>query len=157
MHHFRRPHRAFLRRRLLPGDSRGVAATEFVMISLAVLAMLMGVFDLGVFVWQRMQIQAALGAGAVFAQEFPTQFAGICQTITGALPANASNVTTTVALTAPDCPYNTSQTSGGCNVPACATGAAGSAAVTLTVSWPFVPIYLTSLLTNQVSYVVTVQ
>jgi Flp pilus assembly protein TadG len=78
-------------------DQRGVAALEFALIASALLILLLGGYDIGNAIQQRMLLQQALRAGGQYAMSFPTQTdpsgsvgtdSGIVQAINQALPAN---------------------------------------------------------------------
>ena len=69
-----------LRRRCpmpIANDRRGVAAVEFALVAGIVVVLLVAVFDLGLWIWQGMQLEGALLAGVHYAQEFADDTGGI--------------------------------------------------------------------------------
>jgi Flp pilus assembly protein TadG len=139
--------------RIIPADRRGIATAELAVIFVVILAFLFGIFDLGLWVWQRMQLQAALTSGVVYAQVFPTQYAGICASISGSLPPSFTNATTSISVLG-GAAVNFS--SSGCSASGGGDGTPGLQ-LTITVSYPFSPLYLTAITTNQATHVFRIQ
>lgn len=144
-------------KRDLAGDRRGVAALEAALVAALVLVPLFLIaFDLGTWVWQQMQMRAALSAGGVYALSFPTQFDGICNAIDAAAPPNWTSATKTVTLKAPSCPVNAPRpTDTSCSA-SCAESGQG-VYVSLTMENPFTPVYFVPLSNISASYVTRVQ
>jgi hypothetical protein len=138
----------------LPADQRGVAAAELALVASVVIVMLLGVFDLGLWVWQRMQLQAALIAGVHYAQEFPGNGANIQSVIVAALPPGLLGATIVPPVLTRDCGADNSSDPGD---GACSSGLARTF-VTLEISYPFAPLYFTAIPTTiDVRYVIRVQ
>ena len=128
--------------RLMPANRRGVAAMEFALIAPIIIAMLLGAFDLGLWVWLVMQLEAALIAAAHYAQEFPEDQTTITYLITSQLPTSitgADGFTVTVPESPGPCPSGT----GTC--------------LSLSVSYGFKPLYVNTLTTNSAKYVIQTQ
>lgn len=134
-------------------DRSGVAAVEFALVAGIVIVMLVAVFDLGLWVWQGMQLEGALLAGVHYAQEFPEDSSGINSVIAGSLPSALSNATVTVSAPVLDCgPGTTTTTEGGCS-----PVTAQRVFVTLSISRPFSPLYFTQITNTSLQYVIRVQ
>jgi Flp pilus assembly protein TadG len=76
------------RPRLL-GDTRGTAAIEFAILSPILLALLLGVVDLGFGIYAAIQTQSAAEAGALYAAKHGWNSAGISAAVVGATGASS--------------------------------------------------------------------
>ncbi len=142
--------------RLMPDCRRGVAAVEFALVAGIVIVMLVAVFDLGLWVWQAMQLEGALIAGVHYAQEFPENSGGITSAIQNALPTGLANATIEPPALSIDCGPGTQAPSG---PGGCATPSAQRVFVTLEIIQPFAPLYFThaQLPQTDLKYVIEVQ
>jgi Flp pilus assembly protein TadG len=135
-------------------DRRGVAAVEFALIAGALMTLLLGVYDIGNAIQQRLVLQQALRAGGLYAVSFPTQSDGIAAAINAALPASwQANVTVTPPRMW--CTCSGSGTTDSC--PLSCAGGTPQVFVTLGVSRPYSPYLFRALGDNTASYVVRVQ
>ena len=90
-------------------DRRAVAAVEFAIIASFLLMLLLGLYDIGNAVHERLLLQQALRAGGQYAMAFPDQTGdtdspdnGIVQAIEQALPANGTGVTIATPVMSPE-------------------------------------------------------
>ena len=132
---------------------RGVAAVEFAIVALIFITLLAAAFDIGGWVWQRMQMHAALAAGAHYAQSFPTRTADIKGIIAGALPVGWTDVTIDDPVLTCDCGGGASAAA--CGVP-CPPGTR-QVFVTLSVTHRFSPLRFITPSDAPERYVVRVQ
>lgn len=134
-------------------DRAGVAAAEFALVASIILVLLLGVFDLGLWVWESMALEGAVIAGGHYAQQFPGDSTGIHDAIVAALPPSLADATIATPAMTRDCG------DGGGPVPDSGVCSPGSPRtfVTLSVSYPFSPLYLTTLTRASVQYVIRVQ
>ncbi len=81
------------------GNEDGVAALEFALVAPFLLLLLVGVVQLGLAMYQSMQVNAAVGGGVVYAAARGFDPAGISAAVTSAasLPASFGAVTATPA------------------------------------------------------------
>ena len=142
--------------RTLRSNRSGVAAAEFALIVPVMLTLLLGVYDIGNAIQQRLQLEQAVRAGAQYALSWPDQTGGIEGAITNALPStwtvtvNASychtssdGTTTTSSPASPSCP-NT-------------CGSESTTYVTLCASNTSTAFLFSSITGNSATYVVRVQ
>lgn len=136
------------------GDRRGSVAVEFAFILPVVATMLIGLYDIGYAVQQRLMLQQAVRAGGQFALSFPTLPAGMMQSIQNALPPEWTDVIVSVPAV---CGCPAAPPSSDC-APDCELGETPETFVTLTVSRPFGALMLATILPRSTaSYVVQVQ
>lgn len=165
--------------RSLRRDRLGVAALEFSLVAGVLVALLLGVFDIGSAVQQNIRLAEAVRAGGQFAISFPTLLdaGGACPVtsgdspaaptsaacaITQALPASWSDVTINVSC---QCANNGSalNSPSPCTSTSQCDPSANERYVTLQVTRPFAGILppaaydFTSITSNTASYVVRVQ
>lgn len=143
--------------RALRRDRRGVAAAEFTLIASVMLTVLLGVYDVGNAVQERMQLEQALRAGAQYALSWPDQTSQIEAAISAALPANWTNASITVG--APVCYCWSSgggEVAGLCSE-TCAAGSTKRSYLTLSASNNATPLLLSALTGNSATYVVRFQ
>jgi hypothetical protein len=93
-------------------DRRGVAAVEFAIIASFLLLLVLGLYDIGNAIHQRMLLQQALRAGGQYAILYPDQTGdgkaennGIVEAIAQALPVNGSGVIIAQPVMSPDVGY----------------------------------------------------
>jgi Flp pilus assembly protein TadG len=130
---------------MIPRGRDGVAAAEFAVIGGVILVILFAVFDFGLWIWQRMLLEGALTAGVHYAQVFPgdaVHTQNVLNVMLSALPPGMSSATATANCT-------------------CTPGAPGARVyVTLTISYPYSPLYFTALGASDLQslqYVVRIQ
>lgn len=146
--------RFLFRRQTVRGDRRGAVAVEFAFIVPMVATMLMGLYDIGYAVQQRLMLQQAVRAGGQFALAFPTLPVSIMQAVQKALPPEWTDVTVSVPAL---CGCPAAPPSSDC-APGCELGETSETFVTLTVSRPFGALMLATILPRSTaSYVVQVQ
>lgn len=143
-----------MNKRSLTNDRRGVAAAEFALVSVIVATMMVGVLDFGLWIWQRMQLESALLSGAHYAQQFPSDTAGITSAIVSSIPPGLYNDgKTTVAAPSLSFDCGNPNVSGSTS-----TACPGQRTfVQLQISRPFAPMYFTAIPNIEVSYVIRVQ
>ena len=138
-------------------DRRGVAAAEFAVIASVLLTLLLGVYDIGNAVQQRMQLEQAVRAGAQYALSWPDQTTGIAGAITAALPAGWA---ATVNVVSPVC-YCWSSGGGGATATpcqdTCSAGSTKRSYVTLSATNNSTPFLLSAIAGNSATYVVRFQ
>ena len=99
---------------------RGTAAIEFALATPFLLALIIGITEVGMASYESMQVGDAAEAGALYAFQHPTDSAGIQNAITNA--TGTAGISATPAPTAfCGCPGATGVTVGDC-VTACASG-----------------------------------
>ncbi len=141
--------------RALRRNRRGVAAAEFAMIASVMLTLLLGVYDVGNAIQERLQLEQAVRAGAEYALSWPNQTSGIETAITNALPWT----TPTVSVSALVCEC---VDSGGGSSPsvcgqACGAGTTHRSYLTLTATNSSTPFLLSAVAGNSATYVVRFQ
>ena len=138
---------------------RGVASIEFAVVLSVVVIFVLGTYDLGNILLQRMKLAEAVHAGAVYANSFPTDNTGISTKITAALPAGWSDVV--IAAPSISCACWTSgggEATADCTAsPVCPTGQTTERFMTLTLSRPYAPLLILSLSSTSVTYVTRIQ
>jgi Flp pilus assembly protein TadG len=80
-------------------DRRGIAALEFALIAPVLLLLLLGAYDIGSAVQQRLVLQGALRAGARYAISFPDRNDGIVAAMQQAYPSTWTGVNPTATIT----------------------------------------------------------
>ena len=143
--------------RALGHDRRGVAAAEFAVIATVLVTLLLGVYDIGNAVQERIQLEQVVRAGAQHALSWPDQTSGIETAMTAALPAAWTSAT--VSASAPVCycwssaggPTGTSCTA------TCPTGTTKRSYLTLTATNNATPFLFSVLAGNTATYVVRFQ
>ncbi|MGA3399360.1 MAG: TadE/TadG family type IV pilus assembly protein [Acetobacteraceae bacterium] len=138
-------------------NRRGIAATEFALIAPVMLTLLLGVYDVGNAIQERLQLEQAVRAGAQYALSWPDQTSGISAAISAALPPSWTSPTVTVS--APAC-WCWSSGGGATSTPCSATCAEGSTKrsyVTLTATNNATPFLFSAIAGNSATYVVRFQ
>jgi Flp pilus assembly protein TadG len=152
-HHFFSRLQQAMRRRLFRGNSRGIAAVEFALITPILVVLLVIIVDAGLFVYQRTVIIGAVSAGAQFAvlaaqqgTTIDTAFSTNARSATltqsqGQLTAAGASVTVTL--------HGTSSTNVCCittsgrttwPTPPCSDGSPPGIYITIVGSAPFTPL-----------------
>jgi len=156
-HHFWRSLRALAR-----GGRRhraGVASIEFAVVLSTVVIFVLGTYDLGNILLQRMKLAEAVHAGAVYAGSFPTDTTGISAKISASLPVGWTDVT--IGTPSLSCACWTSgggDTTADCTAtPICPIGETTERFMTLTITRPFSPLLISSLSSASVTYVTRIQ
>jgi Flp pilus assembly protein TadG len=140
-------------------NRRGAAAAEFALIGSVLLTLVLGIYDVGMSVYQQMVIQEALRSGAHFAMSFPTHTTKIKDLVTSALPTSWQDdpsVTVSVSAPACDCESGGVATAALCSAN-CGAGSTRRGFITINVSHSFSPLLLTTLSSNASSHVVRFQ
>jgi pilus assembly protein CpaE len=143
--------------RAFRNDRSGVAAAEFALIASFILTLMLGVYDVGNAIQQRLQLEQAVRAGAQYALSWPDQTSGISAAISAALPAGWTNAT--VSAGSPVC-YCWSSGGGATASPCgnvCAAGSTKRSYVTLSATNNSAPFLLSAVAGNSVTYVVRFQ
>lgn len=117
--------------RSFAANERGAIVVEFALISTALLTMLLGLFQFAAWIHQTMQLNQAARAGVEYAMTYPSDTAGIQQTVINSSVMNASGLTVTVAQFC-ECPDGTPVACDG----TCASGLQGNAYIRLQLSQP---------------------
>lgn len=142
-------------------DRSGVAAAEFAVIATVMLTVLLGVFDLGNAVQERMQLEQALRAGAQYALSWPDRTTGSTESIqaaiTAALPARWTGAVVTVGALQCYCWSSGGGEALGDCYTTCPAGTTKRSYVTLTATNSATPFLLSALTGNSASYVVRFQ
>jgi Flp pilus assembly protein TadG len=140
-------------RQRLSNDRRGMAAVELALIGGIVITLLLVVFDMGLWIWQRMQLEGAMLAGVHYAQEFPEDGDGIASTVKAALPpamVGAANVSSQISFSCPD--GSTASTFGASTCPG-----SQQVFVQINATYPFSPLYFSAMTSNDLQYTIRVQ
>jgi Flp pilus assembly protein TadG len=141
--------------RALRSNRSGVAAAEFALIAPVMLILLLGVYDIGNAIQQRLQLEQAVRAGAQYALSWPDQISGIKAAITAALPSSWN-----ATVDANYCHSGTSPASSpaspSCPAATC-SGSTTETLVTLCASTTSTAFLFPSVAGNSVTYVIRVQ
>jgi Flp pilus assembly protein TadG len=153
--------------RALRANRSGVAAAEFALIAPIVVTLLLGVYDIGNAIQQRLQLEQAVRAGAQYALSWPDNLSslaggvyGIQGAIAAALPSTNATVNASYCHSGGDgTPPTTSATSTTlCPPPAtCGSESTTETYVMLCASNTSTPYYFSSVAGNSATYVVRVQ
>jgi Flp pilus assembly protein TadG len=103
-----------IRRSLRRGDRRGTAAIEFALLSPILLALLLGVVELGFGIYAAIQAQSAAEAGALYAAKHGWDSAGISAAVVNATGASSMAATPAPTLFC-GCPSVTGVAAIACN------------------------------------------
>lgn len=142
-------------------DRRGVSAIEFAVTVPAIVVIVLGTFDLGNLIQQKMKLDEAVHAGGIYAMSFPINTSGIQTAVAAALPTGWRN---DVVVGSPSMTCACWTAGGGEIAADCTTtqivcsGAITERFVTVTATKPFTPLLLIGL-ANSVSatYVARIQ
>ena len=140
-------------------DRRGVSAIEFGVTVPIIVMIILGTYDLGNLVQQRMKLSDAVRAGGQYAMSYPTSTSGIQGAITAALPTGWSGVTVGSPTMSCACwSAGGGETTASCAAdPVCSAGEVTERFVTLTASRVYTPLLLVSFTSVSASYVARVQ
>jgi Flp pilus assembly protein TadG len=141
-------------------DRCGIATIEFGVVTVAVITIILGTYDIGNFLLQQMKLAEAAGVGGQFLVSFPSDNAGLTTAIGKALPPTWDNVTTTGPTMSCAC-WNAAggQVAASCNAtPICPVGQQVRRFMTISLQRNYTPLLLAKILTSTTaSYVVEVQ
>lgn len=140
-------------------DRRGISAIEFGVTVPAIVVIILGTFDLGNLIQQKMKLDEAVHAGGIYAMSFPINTSDIQGTVTAALPTGWTDVVVGSPTTTCACWSAGGETAADCTVtPVCTGGAVTERFITVTATKPFTPLLLIGL-ANSVSatYVARIQ
>lgn len=140
-------------------DRRGVSAIEFGVVVPIIGIIILGTYDLGNLVQQRMKLADAVRAGGQYAMSYPTSTSGIRAAVTAALPAGWTGVTVGSPTTTCACwSAGGGETAASCAAdPVCPAGQVTERFVTLTASRTYTPLLLVSFTSVSANYVARVQ
>jgi Flp pilus assembly protein TadG len=152
--------------RALRSNRTGVAAAEFALIAPVMVALLLGVYDIGNAIQQRLQLEQAVRAGAQYALSWPDELtsseSGVVNSIpaavSAALPSSWTNATVNASychssgdgtqptpVQTPSCPAT------------CGPASTTETYVTICATNPSTPFYISAVAGNSATYVVRVQ
>jgi pilus assembly protein CpaE len=143
--------------RALRANRSGVAAAEFALIAPIMLTLLLGVYDIGNAIQQRLQLELVVRAGAQYALSWPDQTSGIEATITAALPSTNATVNVSYCHSSGDGTTPTSSATSPLCPATCGSGSTTETYVTLCASNNSTPFLFSSVAGNSATYVVRVQ
>ncbi len=152
--------------RALRSNRTGVAAAEFALIAPVMVTLLLGVYDIGNAIQQRLQLEQAVRAGGQYALSWPDELTSsergvnsIQQAVAAALPSSWTNATVNASYchssgdgttptpiqTSPSCPAT------------CGPGTTTETYVTICATNPSTPFYVSVVAGNSATYVIRVQ
>jgi Flp pilus assembly protein TadG len=152
--------------RALRANRAGVAAAEFALIAPVMVALLLGVYDIGNAIQQRLQLEQAVRAGAQYALSWPDELTSsesgvnsIQAAVSAALPSSWTNATVNASYchsSGDGTTTTSSQTSSSCP-PTCGSASTTETYVTICATNPSTPFYFSAVAANSATYVVRVQ
>lgn len=145
--------------RRLRAARRGATALEFAIVTPLMVTIILGTFDIGNILQQRIKLTDAVRTGGQYASSYPTDSTGIVTTVRGALPAGWTNVTVSTPTTRCTCWTSGVEAEASCSDSPVCPGSNSTPAryLTLTAARPNAPLLLLTLTSTSASYVARVQ